>query len=325
LEIQLALEQEAHHTPALPKSSSHTMRQTIDRTNRLNKLGLFLNDFPAGRVSEKDLSLLAAKLLENPDFAVVPPWHEEFATLRPWFNVALELLEDCNSNIFAHEILLNKVFHWFNKHIMAPSTHKLRAFRWNATKEAQKMMQAEVDVAVSLELGRLLQIKIEDLIPDVANTEEEKKALRKVSLKDMNIPRILNYRERSVILLLKAKMHTIMRNSKHIADIDDTCICDIISQYSDDEGEHHFNDASALKNIFPQRKRNIVLRWASSIGTSTVHHVKLSVAHETYCEPLEPIGEADDMIEGKGELQKASEINWELKDCSLIFPRGHDG
>jgi hypothetical protein len=187
------------------------------------------------------------------------------------------------------------------------------------------MMQAEADIAASIEPGRLLQIKIEDLIPDVANTEEEKKALRKVSLKDMNIPRILNYRKRNVILLLKAKMHTIIHNGKHIADADDICICDIISQYSDDEGEHHFNDASALKNIFPQRKRNIVLRWTSSIETPTIHHVKLSVDHKMYCEPLEPIDKGDDMTEEKGELQKASEINWELKDYSLIFPRGHNG
>jgi hypothetical protein len=120
-------------------------------------------------------------------------------------------------------------------------------------------------------------------------------------------------------------MRAIMRNSKHIADVDDICICDIISQYSDDEGEYHFNDAPALKNIFPQRKRNIVLGWASSIETPIMHHVKLSGADETYCKPLEPIGEADNMIEEEGELQKASKIMWELQGCSLIFPRGPDG
>lgn len=31
------------------------------------------------------------------------------------------------------------------------------------------------------------------------------------------------------------------------------------------------------------------------------------------------------MTEEKSELQKSSEIIWELEDCSLIFPRGHDG
>jgi hypothetical protein len=122
-EIQQALEQEDGDVLAFPKPCFHTMRQSVDRTSRHNRFGLFLSAFPAGRVYENDLSLLAAKLIENPDFPVVPPWHEEFATLRPWFNVALELLEDYNSDIFAHEILLNKVFRYFNKHMMAPPAH----------------------------------------------------------------------------------------------------------------------------------------------------------------------------------------------------------
>jgi hypothetical protein len=120
-------------------------------------------------------------------------------------------------------------------------------------------------------------------------------------------------------------MRTIMRNSKHVAGIDDICICDIISQYSDDEEEDHFNSPSALENIFPQRKRNIVLDWASSIVTPIIHHIKFSEADETYCEPLEPIGKADDMTEVDSNLQKASKITWELQGCSLEFPRGHDG
>jgi hypothetical protein len=324
-EIKLALEMEVPHFPALTTHSCSIMLHTADRMTRRNKFGLFLDDFPTDGVSEKDYSLLAAKLLENPDFPVVPTWHEEFSILRPWFNVALELTEDVNSDIFAHEILLNKVFHYFNKHAVAPPAQKLCAFRWAATKEARKMMEAEAEAATLLEPGRLLQIKIEDLIPYVANTEEEHKALRKISLKDMDIPRILDYRDRSVILLLQAKMRAIMRNSKHIADVDDICICDIISQYSDDEGEYHFNDAAALKNIFPQRKRNIVLGWVSSIETPIMHHIKLSGAIETCCKPLEPIGEADDMTEEEGELQKVSKIMWELQGCSLIFPRGPDG
>ncbi|KAI4710648.1 hypothetical protein J4E89_004236 [Alternaria sp. Ai002NY15] len=329
-EIELALEMGALHVPELPTQSSPVKLHTADQISRHNKFNLFLDDFPAGRVAEKDYSLLAAKLLENPDFPVVPPWHEEFYLLRPWFNVALELPEDyLDSDIFAHEILLRKVFPLVNKHKGAPPVKRLRAAihaaSGDAPLEAEKMIQAELNAAALLEPGRLLQVKIEDLIPDVAKTEEERKALRKISLKELNIPRILESDDRSVILLLQAKMRAIMRNSKHVADVDDTCICDIISEYSDDEGEHHFNDAAALKNIFPQRKRDIVLGWVSSIETPVIHHITLSSADETYCDPLEPIGEADDMTEVEGELQKASDITWELEGCSLIFPRGHDG
>jgi hypothetical protein len=150
LEVELALEMEVPHFLALPTHSSSIMLHTADRMTQYNKFGLFLDDFPAGRVPEKDYSLLAAKLLENPDFPVVPPWHEEFSTLRPWFNVALELPEDVNSDIFAHEVLLNKVFHYFNKYAVAPPTQKLCAFRWAATKEAQKMMEAEAEAAALL-------------------------------------------------------------------------------------------------------------------------------------------------------------------------------
>ncbi|KAI4925256.1 hypothetical protein J4E85_007133 [Alternaria conjuncta] len=329
-EIELALEMGALHVPELPTQSSPVKLHTADQMSRHNKFNLFLDDFPAGRVAEKDYSLLAAKLLENPDFPVVPPWHEEFYLLRPWFNVALELSEDYpDSDIFAHEILLRKVFPVVNKYKGAPPAKRLRAAihaaRRDAPPEAEKMMQAELNAAALLEPGRLLQVKIEDLIPDVAKTEEEHKALRKISLKELNIPRILESDDRSVILLLQAKMRAILRNSKHVADVDDTCICDIISEYSDDEGEHHFNGPVALKNIFPERKRNIVLGWASSIETPVIHYVKLSEAEETYCESLEPIGEADDVTEVEGELQKASDIEWELEGCSLIFPRGHDG
>jgi len=328
-EIELALEMEATHFLALPTHSSPVKLHIADRMNRRNKFDLFLDDFPTGRVAEKDYSLLAAKLLENPDFPVVPPWHEEFYLLRPWFNVALELPEDPDSDIFAHEILLRKVFPLVNKHKGAPPAKKLRAAIEAASRasppEAEKMMQAEVNAAALLEPGRLLQVKIKDFIPDVAMTEDERKALRKISLQELNIPRILESDDGSVILLLQAKMRAIMRNSKHVADVDDTCICDIISEYSDDEGEHHFNDPVALNNIFPQRKRNIVLGWASSIETPVIHYVKLSEAKETYCEPLEPIGEADDMTEVEGELQKESDIEWELEGCSLIFPRGPDG
>jgi len=329
-EIEPALEIEALHVLELPTHSSPVKLHTADQMSRHNKFNLFLDDFPAGRVAEKDYSLLAAKLLENPDFSVVPPWHEEFSLLRPWFNVALELPEDyLDSDIFAHEIFLRKVFPLVNKHKGAPPPKRLRAAihaaSGDAPLEAEKMMQAELNAAALLEPGRLLQVKIEDLIPDVAKTEEEHKALRKISLKELNIPRILESDDRSVILLLQAKMRAIMRNSKHVADVDDTCICDIISEYSDDEGEHHFNDAAALKNIFPQRKRDIVLGWVSSIETSVIHHITLSSADQTYCEPLEPIGDADDMTEVEGELQKASDIEWELEGCSLIFPRGHDG
>jgi hypothetical protein len=179
-------------------------KRSADRTSHHNKFGLFLENLPSGRVAEKDFTMLAAKILEDPDFPVVPPWHDEFSTLRPWFDIALALPEDCDSDIFVHEIVVNKVFLYYNKHMVAPSDKQLDVFRWGAAKKAQEMTQADVEAAALLEPGRLLQIKIEDLIPKVANTEEENKTLRKISLSDLNIPRILKYRDRSVILLLSA-------------------------------------------------------------------------------------------------------------------------
>lgn len=154
-EIELALEMEAPYVLTLPTYSASVMRHAADRMSRHNKLGLFLDDFPAGRVAEKDYSLLAAKLLENPDFPVVPPWHEEFSLLRPWFDVALEVLEDSDSDIFAHEIVLNKVFHHVNKR--KDPAQKIRAFGDAAITEADKMMEVELEAAALLEPGRLLQ------------------------------------------------------------------------------------------------------------------------------------------------------------------------
>jgi len=147
-EIKPALEIEALHVLELPTHSSPVKLHTADQMSRHNKFNLFLDDFPAGRVAEKDYSLLAAKLLENPDFPVIPPWHEEFSLLRPWFNVALELPENyLESDIFAHEILLSKVFPLVNKHKGAPPVKRLRATihaaSGDAPLEAEKMMQAE--------------------------------------------------------------------------------------------------------------------------------------------------------------------------------------
>ncbi|RAR16459.1 hypothetical protein DDE83_000024 [Stemphylium lycopersici] len=240
-------------------------------------------------------------LREDPDFLSVPGWHPEFHAQRPWLDIAIALPEDRNSDIFTYETLLKKSFFDYDKHKAAPNAAKLHRLRWSATSE------------------------IEDLIPSAVHTDAELKALRKIEIKSLNIPRVLAYRDSSVITLLKAKMQKILRNKKHVADLNETCICDMISLYSDDEDEEHFNGPAAVEARFSQRKRQNVTNWASAIPAPASHHTELHSADGTFCEPLEPIGEPSHMTEADDPLQPASDIIWPLASCSLLFPCNGEG
>lgn len=290
-----------------------------------NKPGLLLHDLPKYEVDDKDYTLLMNKLRKDPDFLSVPGWHPEFHAQRPWLDIAIALPEDRNSDIFTYETLLKKSFFDYDKHKAAPNAAKLHRLRWSATSEVQKKIAEETNAATQSEPHRLLRNKIEDLIPSAVHTDAELKALRKIEIKSLNIPRVLAYRDSSVITLLKAKMQKILRNKKHVADLNETCICDMISLYSDDEDEEHFNGPAAVEARFSQRKRQNVTNWASAIPAPASHHTELHSADGTFCEPLEPIGEPSHMTEADDPLQPASDIIWPLASCSLLFPCNGEG
>ncbi|RAR09824.1 hypothetical protein DDE82_001541 [Stemphylium lycopersici] len=290
-----------------------------------NKPGLLLHDLPKYEVDDKDYTLLMNKLREDPDFLSVPGWHPEFHAQRPWLYISIALPEDRNSDIFTYETLLKKSFFDYDKHKAAPNAAKLHRLRWSATSEVQKKIAEETNAATQSEPHRLLRNKIEDLIPSAVDTDAELKALRKIEIKSLNIPRVLAYRDSSVITLLKAKMQKILHNKKHVADLNETCICDMISLYSDDEDEEHFNGPAAVEARFSQRKRQNVANWASAIPAPASHHTELHSADATFCEPLEPIGEPSHMTEADDPLQPASDIIWPLASCSLLFPRNGEG
>lgn len=238
-----------------------------------------------------------------------------------WLDIAISLPEDRSSDIFTHETVLKRNSFEYDKHKAAPNTAKLHRLRWSATAEVQKLITEEANAATQSEPHRLLRNKTEDLIPSAAHKDAELRALRKIEIKSLNIPRVLAYHDSSVITLLKVKMQAILRNKKHVADLDEKCICDIISLYS----EEHFNGPADVEARFSERKRQGVMNLASAIPLPTSHHTELYSFDGTFCDPIEPIGEANDMTEVDAPLQPASDISWPLSSCSLLFPVNREG
>ncbi|CAA9956685.1 hypothetical protein PTMSG1_00293 [Pyrenophora teres f. maculata] len=194
----------------------------VSSLHRMQRLGpvwaVPFNFFTSG-TQEFDYILLAKKIIENPDFPVVAPWHQEYATLQPWYGIALGLSGDRSGDIFTHEVVLKKVFLDFNKRMEAPCEGKLRMIRQNAGNDTRRMMQVEAAAVVLEESHRLLQVKSEELIPKVAKTDEQLKALRMIELKSLDIAKILDSSNEDVAALPKVEMKKVLHEQQVFASI----------------------------------------------------------------------------------------------------------
>ncbi|KAL7770352.1 hypothetical protein CFE70_000285 [Pyrenophora teres f. teres 0-1] len=263
-----------------------------------------LFNFFTSATQEFDYILLAKKIIENPDFPVVASWHQEFATLQPWYDIALGLSEDRSGDIFTHEVILKKVFPDFNKPMEAPCEGKLRMIRQNAGNDTRKMMQVEAAAVVLEESHRLLQVKSEELIPKVAKTDEQLKALRMIELKSLDIAKILDSSNEDVAAVPQVEMKKVPKEQ----------------QYSDDKPDDHFDDAPARESLFSKRSRNVVESWLFSVEKSIFCHVDLLNDDQNNCGPLKPVGEADDMIETVTVKTWPHGGEWKMYSCSFEFP-----
>ncbi|KAE8840010.1 hypothetical protein HRS9122_06615 [Pyrenophora teres f. teres] len=271
---------------------------SLHRMQRLGPVWAVPFNFFTSATQEFDYILLAKKIIENPDFPVVASWHQEFATLQPWYDIALGLSEDRSGDIFTHEVILKKVFPDFNKPMEAPCEGKLRMIRQNAGNDTRKMMQVEAAAVVLEESHRLLQVKSEELIPKVAKTDEQLKALRMIELKSLDIAKILDSSNEDVAAVPQVEM----------------------KKYSDDKPDDHFDDAPARESLFSKRSRNVVESWLFSVEKSIFCHVDLLNDDQNNCGPLKPVGEADDMIETVTVKTWPHGGEWKMYSCSFEFP-----
>ena len=308
-----------HSTPSL-----HSLHKHTTLTSRRGLSDLVLDNLPslAAGIEEYDYILLAHKVRENPDFPVAPIWHAEYDSQRSWLDTALELREEVTGAFFAHEIFLKKVLQELNGSGVFPHPGMLRSLRVSAKAEAKKMIKAESELAMTGEAMRLLRCKVEHLIPQVATTKDCLKALRLIKLETLDAANVMELSDSAIVSLLIAETHLIMDDEDQIADFETDCICDIISEYSDDVDEHYWNDESVLQVICNESKRKIISDWIFSVEPSNIIHFELYIDDRNYCGPLEPDDDTEETIKKEIKAKVAEEGVYEFP--KILFDRDAD-
>ncbi|KAJ4371103.1 hypothetical protein N0V83_004319 [Neocucurbitaria cava] len=313
----------ALHYPSKP--SLHRFKTSPTLASRRGLTNLVLKDLTQlnGSAEEYDYSLLAYKILENPDFPVAPFWHAEYASQRSWLDIALELPEDSASGFFAHEIFLQKVLNELNSFGVLPHAGKLRVLRASAVAQAKKMMKAEAEVAFAEESKRLLRCKIEHLIPEVGHSAKELKAIRMIALEGLDDANVLELSDSAIVTLLTAEMEKVMKDEDQMTDLEAQRVCDVISEYSDDIDEDYWNEQSVLDVVCNERKRGQINDWIVSIEHSNIVHFELYSDDRNYCGPLEPYDEDEMRILLEIKLKTEAENNYE--GPKIMFHHDDDG
>jgi hypothetical protein len=143
--------------------------------------------------------------------------------------------------------------------------------------------------------------------------------VRLIKLKNLDITKILSSNDNELIALLGEKMAEVLGDKEVATDVDVDCICDIISQYSDDVDESYSLSMSNVAGIWGRSKRE---KFETSVC-----HIQLYIEEDDYCRPLEPFDILDEM-----DAAPTKDLDREFgvwvdhdSDCTLIFPRDEDG
>ncbi|CAO2655495.1 Nn.00g042980.m01.CDS01 [Neocucurbitaria sp. VM-36] len=322
-ELQSVTQQKSLALPRHSKPAVHPLT-TSTLTERRGLNNLTLDNLQSLNTVSKDHDyiLFAHKLRENPDLPIAPWWHAEATDRRSWLDAGLKLCEDSAGGFFVHEVFLKKVFHEYNNCRALPHAGKLRTIRASAAAEAKKMMKVESEAAIEAEPNRLLQCKIEHLIPEVATTEKQLKALRLIALQALDAVEVLKFSDSAVVTLLKAEMQRIMNNKDQTVDLEENRICDIISEYSDDIDEDYWSEQSVLDVICNERKREKIMLWISSTEESNIVHFELYNDDRNYAGPLEPLDGEEETVLVEIKLKTEQEGLYEYP--KILFNRDAD-
>ncbi|KAF1845000.1 uncharacterized protein K460DRAFT_405280 [Cucurbitaria berberidis CBS 394.84] len=324
-ELQTASNQQPIAPLNFSKPRFHLSYTSATLTSRRGLEELVLKDLPTlgAGIEQHDYTLLNHKIREDPDFPVAPFWHEEYASQRSWRDTTLQLSEDKAGGFFVHEVFLKKLLHELNGSGVFPHAGKLRTLRTSAIVEAKKIMKAEAEMATAEESKRLLRCKIECLVHQVADTEEHLKAVRLIKLETLEAGNVLELSDHAIVTLLATEMRLTMDDKTSAADVETDCICDIISEYSDDVDENYWNKQSVLDVVCNERKRETIANWISSIQLSTFVHCELYIDDRNYCGPLEPTDDTEeDVME---EIQRLTEEEGVYEYPKILFNHDQDG
>jgi len=228
-------------------------------------------------VGEMDYSLISRKMRENPDFPIIPMWHDDYEAQRDERDILMQVAEDSTTGFFLHAVTADMIQVELKDCMEVPDADYLREMRAEGLKEFKKMCRAEAKKAKENEPNRLVRVKIEPFLEQVGGTPKKDQAIRFIKVEALKAAGIatLSLKEDAVqiVEILRSEMHKVLDGKCELAGIDDVCVCDIIS--TDDDGdvsEHHWNDPKAIDIACNAKKRERIAEWAASIDDKVVIH-----------------------------------------------------
>lgn len=296
IQVASAKAESEYIPPPVAKKSAKNVAQTLFNRRGFGQIELSICASPNLSMEEHDFMLLSHRLKEDPDFPIAPIWHQDHDTQRSWVDMALQVKENRPNGFFVHEVLLNKLLREVNATGSLPRYGKLRTIQASAVKEATKIMKAETDMAVKEEPNRLLCNRIEHLMPVVATTDSQLKALRQIKLESLLAADVMELQDSEIITLLNTEVRNLAKNSDGVINIGKDCICDIISVYSEDVDVRYWNEASVLTVICNERKRRGIQNWIEAIEDTAHVEARLFTNGGKLDEPLEPTEETESAI-----------------------------
>jgi hypothetical protein len=287
----------------LPKSSAHRFARKTSLAFRRGQRVLTMENLPKVAVSsrnpdepeEHNLAFLFERVSEDPDFPIVPIWHEDSVAQRARLDYISRLPEDPELGYFDHAILINKILIEFEAFSKFPSANSLLRWRFLALNGFTRIMEKEVDDAERSEPNRLLRAKIEHLLP-TTRLAKQKKALRSIDLDVLRDAGVLELSDGEVKDLLWTETRNRLGKVYGTMDLDKEYICDIISEFSDDTPLDYFVDPEAIASDCNEIKRASIANWAANIEAPRYTHANLHKKNGKECGRLEPNYDCKELI-----------------------------
>lgn len=260
----------------------HTSRAITHEPTFINirrggfSLNLDLSSLTPRRDERSAEEMLVYKIIEDPDFSLMARWKPGHAAWSGGYvREDIDLPE--GTDFFAQKFFAEKLRFEAAKNGALPPPPRFRFMQQSALRDFDKMAKAENEEAHTGERDRLLRCKIEHNIPDVATTEKEEKALRKIKLQTLEDAGILSFSNDAIKTLLKIEMDGILANGDD-ADFDGKLISDIVSVYSGDIDEEYWNLPSTMEVLMNNKHQEAIEKWIPS--PSATMHQDLGHGHE---------------------------------------------
>jgi hypothetical protein len=222
--------------------------------------------------AQNDYALLCHKKRENPDFPIIPIWHKDSTAQRNELDFVAQLSEDRAAGFFVHGCVIEVILEDSKYTEAAPDAEYIQEMRAYGFEECQKMLDAEVKAAKDNEPNRLLRVKIEPFLTKVGGTLKKDKALRLVSIEMLMAANLLELSDHDIIAVLKTEMQKVIASENELAAINDVCICDILSNYSNDVGLDYWQQPKVMDALCNEEKRQRISDWASNVEHVVVLH-----------------------------------------------------